>query len=338
MFLRWASVFCLYLPLLGCSQANVSDLLESYLWQNRIIITFAPSERDASFQEQRALLKRHYREVVDRDVILWHIFADGHVMMDNKRKAHLPARTFYKHFQVPAEGLTVILIGKDGTEKLRRQSVVAPLQMMAAIDKLPMREQEMQKNNQGGKATMSDKGNKQQETATAIFAGGCFWCMEAAFDQLEGVERTTSGFAGGTVENPTYEQVSGGGSGHVEALKVDYDPRKVSYAELLEMFWFNIDPVDEGGQFADRGFQYTTAIFYSSEQQRQQAEASKQELEKRLQKKVVTRIVSAQQFYPAEEYHQDYHQKNPIRYQLYHQLSGRSGRLKQLKKDLETKE
>jgi peptide-methionine (S)-S-oxide reductase len=164
----------------------------------------------------------------------------------------------------------------------------------------------------------------------ATFAGGCFWCMEAPFDELEGVASTTSGYTGGRVEDPTYEQVSAGGTGHAEAVQVLYDPERVSYEELLRVFWRNVDPTDAGGQFCDRGNQYRTGIFYHSEEQKRQAEATKRKLEGRFDRPVVTPIEAAGAFYPAEEYHQDFYDKSPIRYKVYRTGCGRDRRLEEL--------
>lgn len=161
--------------------------------------------------------------------------------------------------------------------------------------------------------------------AKATFAGGCFWCMEPPFDELEGVLATTSGYTGGRVANPSYEQVSYGGTGHLEAVEVAYDPGKISYEKLLEVFWRNVNPTDSGGQFCDRGEQYQTAIFFHDEEQRRLAEESKQKLidSGRLEKPVVTPVLPAKPFYAAEEYHQDYYKKNPIRYKFYRSRCGR---------------
>ena len=168
------------------------------------------------------------------------------------------------------------------------------------------------------------------KTETATFAGGCFWCMEPPFEQLEGVLDVKAGYGGGTTPNPTYEQVSSGASGYAESVQIIYDPAKVSYDRLLEVFWRNIDPTQADGQFADQGPQYRTAIFYHTDDQRRQAEASKQRLEKSgtFTKPIVTEVAPATRFYPAEDYHQDYHQKNPLRYKLYKSGSGREGFLK----------
>jgi peptide-methionine (S)-S-oxide reductase len=168
--------------------------------------------------------------------------------------------------------------------------------------------------------------------ARATFAGGCFWCMEPPFDKTPGVLSTTSGYAGGTVKNPTYRQVSAGVTGHAEAIQVVYDPKKVSYEELLEVFWRNIDPVDGGGQFCDRGSQYRTAVFYDGEEQKAAAEDSRRRLDESglLPRKIVTEITALEAFYPAEEYHQDFYEKNPRRYSSYRAGCGRDRRLKQL--------
>ena len=159
----------------------------------------------------------------------------------------------------------------------------------------------------------------------ATFAGGCFWCMQPPFDKLDGVISTTVGYCGGKEENPTYKQVSAGKTGHAEAVEIVYDPSRISYADLLNVFWMNINPTQENGQFADTGAQYRTAIFYHNEEQKRLAEASKKELKNsgRFSKKIVTEIVPATPFYRAEEYHQDYYKKNPLRYKIYRYGSGR---------------
>ncbi len=168
--------------------------------------------------------------------------------------------------------------------------------------------------------------------ARATFAGGCFWCMEPPFDKVPGVVSTTSGYAGGRVKNPTYEQVSGGSTGHTEVLQVAYDPARVSYERLVEVFWRNVDPTDRGGQFCDRGSQYRTAIFYEGEAQKRAAEESRRALEAsgRLKKAVVTEIVALDAFYPAEDYHQDFYRKSPVRYTSYRAGCGRDKRLEEL--------
>lgn len=163
------------------------------------------------------------------------------------------------------------------------------------------------------------------EAMKATFAGGCFWCVEADFEKVEGVLEAVSGYTGGHVPEPTYEQVSAGTTGHVEAVQVIYDPGIVSYEELLDVFWRHVDPTDDGGQFVDRGSQYKTAIFYHNEEQKKIAEGSKKALNEsgRFDKPVVTPIIEAAPFYRAEEYHQDYHQTHGIRYKLYRWNSGR---------------
>ena len=165
--------------------------------------------------------------------------------------------------------------------------------------------------------------------ATAIFAGGCFWCMEAALDKVGGVVSTTSGYVGGSVANPTYKQVSSGGTGHIEAVKVVYDPNRVSYEKLLDAFWHNVDPFDGGGQFCDRGSQYRSAIFATSSQ-KAAAQASKAAIEQKFGQKVATQIRGAATFYPAEDYHQNYYRKNPAKYNFYATRCGRYSRLKQV--------
>ncbi|MCK5205454.1 MAG: peptide-methionine (S)-S-oxide reductase MsrA [Desulfobacterales bacterium] len=159
----------------------------------------------------------------------------------------------------------------------------------------------------------------------ATFAGGCFWCVESDFEKVDGVVEAISGYAGGHSEKPTYKEVSAGGSGHAEAVEVRYDPDKISYKELLDVFWRHVDPTDAGGQFVDRGSQYRTAIFYHDERQKRIAEESKAELDKsgRFSKPIATEIVPLSKFYTAEEYHQDYYEKNPLRYKLYRFGSGR---------------
>jgi peptide-methionine (S)-S-oxide reductase len=166
-----------------------------------------------------------------------------------------------------------------------------------------------------------------QERARATFAGGCFWCMEPPFDKLDGVVSTTSGYTGGRTADPTYEQVSAGRTGHAEAVEIVYDPRKVTYPQLLDVFWRNIDPLTANAQFCDAGSQYRAAIFVHDETQRRLAEESKRAVAQRLQKPVVTEVVTASKFWPAEDYHQDYYRKNPIRYNLYRAGCGRDQRL-----------
>ena len=165
------------------------------------------------------------------------------------------------------------------------------------------------------------------KTMTATFAGGCFWCMQGPFEHTTGVLSVKAGYTGGKTINPTYEEVSSGSTGHAESIEVIYDPTKVSYDELLDVFWRNIDPTTEDAQFADHGTQYRTAIFYHNEDQRRKAEASKEKLATsgKFKDPIVTQIVAATPFYPAEDYHQDYYKKNPLRYNAYKIGSGREG-------------
>ncbi len=166
-------------------------------------------------------------------------------------------------------------------------------------------------------------------TAFAVFAGGCFWCMEPPFDALDGVVSSTSGYTGGHVASPSYEQVSAGGTGHREAVRVEYDPARVRYEQLLDVFWHNVDPLDDGGQFCDRGPHYASAIFVAGAEERRLAEASKRTLEqtRRFDRRIASEILDAGPFYPAEEYHQDYARKNPLRYRFYRNGCGRDARL-----------
>ena len=180
--------------------------------------------------------------------------------------------------------------------------------LMAAMEK---------KTEATGKATAT--------TERAILAGGCFWCMEHPFEKLPAVRSVTSGYTAGSEENPTYQQVSAGGTGHTEAVEIIFDPAKTSYQQLLEVFWRQIDPTDAGGQFVDRGSQYRSGIYFLDTAQQQSAEESKQRLTEsgRFSSPLVTEIVAAGTFYPAEEYHQDYYKNNPLRYQYYRYGSGR---------------
>lgn len=168
--------------------------------------------------------------------------------------------------------------------------------------------------------------------ATAVFAGGCFWCMEPPFDALPGVVKTVSGFAGGTQPNPSYEQVSAGGTSYVESVRITFDPAQVSYEKLLDVYWHNIDPTDGGGQFCDKGPQYRAIIFYQNEAQKQLAEQSKTywQQNKPFQGDIKTDIIAGTSFYPAEDYHQDYYLKNSLRYKFYRYNCGRDHRLKAL--------
>jgi peptide-methionine (S)-S-oxide reductase len=166
----------------------------------------------------------------------------------------------------------------------------------------------------------------------ATFAGGCFWCMVSAFDHLPGVVEVISGYTGGHTKNPTYDEVSAGGTGHAEAIQVFYDPTKISYAQLLDVFWHNIDPTAIDRQFCDVGSSYRAEIFYHDEEQQRLAEQSKAELtlSKPFKEAIVTKITAASAFYPAEEYHQHYYLKNPVRYKFYYYTCGRAQRLEEL--------
>ncbi|HTM61840.1 MAG TPA: peptide-methionine (S)-S-oxide reductase MsrA [Burkholderiales bacterium] len=175
-----------------------------------------------------------------------------------------------------------------------------------------------------------------QKTEKAIFAAGCFWCTEAAFQDVPGVISAVSGYTGGTVKNPSYEQVSSGRTGHAEAVEVTFDPAKVSYEKLLDIFWVNHDPTVKDRQFCDAGSQYRPAIFYLSDEQKKEAEASKAKYEKlkTFKQPLLTEITKAGPFYPAEDYHQDYYKKNPLQYKFYVTGCGRYARLDSLWGDL----
>ncbi len=170
------------------------------------------------------------------------------------------------------------------------------------------------------------------DAAEAVFAGGCFWCMQPPYDDVAGVHHTEVGFTGGHVEDPTYQEVIQGGTGHYEAVRITYDPERISYAELLDILWRNVDPLDAGGQFCDRGDHYRAAIFVADDGEREVAEASKEALENsgRFDQPIVTEILDAGSFYLAEQYHQDYYKKNPLRYRFYRASCGRDGRLEEL--------
>ena len=169
-------------------------------------------------------------------------------------------------------------------------------------------------------------------TGKAYFAGGCFWCMEEAFEKVEGVLSVTSGYMGGRVANPSYEEVSAGRTGHAESVEVVYDPAKVSYQKLLDAFWRNVDPITLNAQFCDHGSQYRSAVFFQTDEEKRASDTSKQAIEqsKRFTEPIVTQIVTASQFYPAEEYHQDFYKKNPMRYKFYKYNCGRAQRLEEL--------
>ncbi len=178
----------------------------------------------------------------------------------------------------------------------------------------------------------SKSGAAENDLQVATFAGGCFWCVESDFDNVPGVVRTISGYTGGVLIDPTYKQVSAGGTGHREAVQIFYDPKKVDYATLLEIFWRSVDPTDDGGQFCDRGESYKTAIFATSPEQKRLAEDSKRKLRLSavLNPPIVTSIEVAGPFYPAEDYHQNYYKKNPLRYTFYRYRCGRDARIKEL--------
>lgn len=182
----------------------------------------------------------------------------------------------------------------------------------------------------GELAYSASPGGGAAATAKATFAGGCFWCMEPPYDELDGVSSTISGYAGGKKKNPTYEEVSAGTTGHTEVVQVTYDPKRITYEKLLEVFWRNIDPLTANRQFCDIGSQYRTAIFYHDENQKRLAEDTKKALGKRFKEPIVTEIVAATDFYPAEDYHQDYYIKNPLRYKYYRYSCGRDRRLEAL--------
>jgi peptide-methionine (S)-S-oxide reductase len=182
-----------------------------------------------------------------------------------------------------------------------------------------------------GSAQMEKAAGAPKAVAAAIFAGGCFWCLEADFDKLPGVIATESGYTGGTTPNPTYHQVSAGGTGHTEAVRVSYDPAKVSYQQLVDYFWRHIDPTVKDRQFCDAGNQYRSAIYWQNESERKIAEASRDALLKGGKfKQIYTEIAAASVFYPAEEYHQDYYKKNPIRYTYYRNGCGRDARVQEV--------
>ena len=173
------------------------------------------------------------------------------------------------------------------------------------------------------------------DLSVATFAGGCFWCMEHPFDELDGVVDTTVGYSGGTVANPSYQQVSSGKTGHAEVVQVTYDPQQIDYEELLEVYWVNVDPVDAAGQFCDKGTQYRSAIFAHDEEQLSAAEASKETVARLLDEPVATEITVASDFYPAEDYHQNYSERNPLRYRAYRFGCGRDRRLEAVWGDFE---
>src|SRR3989344_2971426 len=176
---------------------------------------------------------------------------------------------------------------------------------------------------------------KKKEMSYATFAGGCFWCMVPPFQKLNGVIEVIAGYSGGNKKNPSYEEVSSGNTGHLEAVQITYDSTKINYVKLLDTFWQSIDPTDNHGQFADKGSQYKTAILYHNTEQKRLAMKSKSDLAKKFDKPIATQVIPFKEFYPAEEYHQDYYKKNPIRYNLYKVASGRESYLKKVWSDRE---
>jgi peptide-methionine (S)-S-oxide reductase len=184
----------------------------------------------------------------------------------------------------------------------------------------------------GWSAQSTDQAAADSTPGKAYFAGGCFWCMEEVFEKIDGVLSATSGYMGGTVSNPTYEEVSAGRTGHAESVEVVYDPAKVSYQKLLDAFWRNVDPITPNAQFCDHGNQYRSAIFFQTDEEKRASDSSKQTIEqsKRFKEPIVTQIVMASRFFPAEEYHQDFYKKNPVRYKFYKYNCGRAQRLEEL--------
>ncbi|MBX9740837.1 MAG: peptide-methionine (S)-S-oxide reductase MsrA [Beijerinckiaceae bacterium] len=181
-----------------------------------------------------------------------------------------------------------------------------------------------------GLSGLATQAHAQRVEATAVFAAGCFWCLESDMDKVKGVVSTTSGYAGGKLANPTYQQVSAGRTGHTEVVKVVYDPNIVTYKQLLHVFWRNVDPLTANAQFCDQGSQYRGAIFYGNAEEKKLAEESRAEIAGRFDKPIVTEIAPAATFYPAEDYHQDYYQKNPVKYKYYRYSCGRDRRLQEL--------
>ncbi|SDP39049.1 peptide-methionine (S)-S-oxide reductase MsrA [Halobacillus sp. SY10] len=200
--------------------------------------------------------------------------------------------------------------------------IIAVLSLVAVLA-IPEAYAYLTKRNYDSEAVTANEIPEGYEVAT--LSGGCFWCMEPPFEKLKGVHSVVSGYTGGETENPSYDEVASGGTGHIESVQVYYDPDLISYEQILDVFWRQINPTDDEGQFVDRGYQYTTAIFYHTPEQRESAEQSKQELQNsgRFQNELVTPILEAEEFYKAEEYHQDYYKKNTLRYDFYRGNSGR---------------
>ena len=211
-------------------------------------------------------------------------------------------------------------------------AAVAAVAAMAAMVTLAACSPAVESEKQAATQPAATQSARAEAPAAATFAGGCFWCMEAPFDELYGVISTTSGYTGGELAYPTYEQVSAGATGHYEAIQVVYDPKRIGYEKLLRGFWHNIDPTDPSGQFCDKGDQYRSAIFYHDETQKRLAEASRRALvdSRRFEEPVVTPILPAREFYPAEDYHQDFYRKNPERYRSYRSGCGRDHHLENL--------
>jgi peptide methionine sulfoxide reductase msrA/msrB len=217
-------------------------------------------------------------------------------------------------------------VGLKGGIVMRSTMIVAMLLAIGLLSMSLLLSSSKAIEREGAKSAMKEH----KDLKTATFAGGCFWCVEADFEKVDGVVEVISGYTGGIEKNPTYEQVSAGGTGHVEAVQILYDPEKLTYSKLLDLFWRHVDPTDQGGQFVDRGTQYRSVIFYDDEEQKRLAEESKKELEKTgpFKKPIVTEIVKLATFYPAEDYHQDYYKTHSLRYKYYRHGSGRDQFLK----------
>jgi len=207
--------------------------------------------------------------------------------------------------------------------KRKKWLIIAGVLVIIGIFAIPEAYAYLTKRNYESEAITQEQVPEGYQIAT--FAGGCFWCMEPPFEKLKGIQEVVSGYTGGETKNPSYKEVSSGGTGHVEAVQVYYDPEVISYEQLLQVFWRQINPTDDEGQFVDRGFQYTTGIFYHNEEQKQAAMESKQQLAEsgRFESEIVTPVQQAEEFYRAEEYHQDYYKKNKVRYDFYRGNSGR---------------